>query len=138
MAASMHVYSGCLWSPWRSAVKGLNTRPCPLRMLLEVKRCTVLRECKAKIDILEQKLHKVNGELLEVDIIKCDPDFYVTALSSNLGQAEATIRMLCNQMEELATERQAARVKRRALEKANRDPTTQCDEARTENRALHH
>ena len=46
--------------------------------------------------------------------------------------------MLCKQMEELATERQAAQVKRRALEKANRDLTTQCNEARTENCALHH
>ena len=73
-----------------------------------------------------------------METIKCNLDLQVTALSGNLGQAEAKLSALCNQMEVLGAEWQAARVEGRALEKANRDLTTQCNAARTENCALHH
>ena len=99
---------------------------------------TELQECRARNELLEQKLHEVKGKLEDMETIKCNLDLQVTALSGSLGQAEATISALCDQMEVLGAEWQAARVEGRALEKGNRDLTTQCNAARTENCALHH
>ena len=104
----------------------------------ELRKRMELQECMAKNELLEQKLREVEGKLEQVETIKCNLNLQVTALSSNLGQAEARISRLRLQIEDFAREEEVAGVKRRALEKANKYLTTQCNDARTEKRALHH
>ena len=120
-----------IWREWAKAC------PCPLQMPSELWKRTELQECMAKNELLEQKLRQVEGKLVQVETIKCNLDIQVTALSSNLGQAEARINMMRHHIDTLAAEREATQTHRSALHRENRDLTTQCNAARTENRALH-
>ena len=38
---------------------------------------TEVQECRARNELLEQKLHEVNGKLEEVETIKCNLDLQV-------------------------------------------------------------
>ena len=120
-----------IWREWAKAC------PCPLQMPSELLKRTELQECVAKNELLEQKLRKVEGKLEQVETIKCNLDLQVTALSSNLGQAEARINMMRHHIGTLAAEREATQTHRSALHRENRDLTTKCSDARDENRALH-
>ena len=125
--------------PWcRSAMRGLTARLCPAQRLWELEKRTELQDLRAKQQLLEQKLHRVEGNLEQVETINGSLDLQVVALSSQLGQAEARMSALRSPNEELRAQQEAAQAYSRQLHTANKALNAQCHDARTQTGGLQH